>query len=105
MRLRHIDLIEGRAPSPSGGCSTRYGSVALDTGPGITRLAQQVIAHVVSRRRARAMKDKFYGLPATNLADRCGLDPADLIVPVTENGEGRWSFGHGRAQFLTGELQ
>jgi hypothetical protein len=51
------------------------------------------------------MKQKFYELAATNLAERCGLDPADLIVSITDNGDDDWSFGHGRAQFITGELK
>jgi hypothetical protein len=33
------------------------------------------------------------------------LDPADLVVSLTENDDEERSFGHGRAQFLTGELQ
>ena len=78
--------------------------VALDTGLGITRSAQQVVLHVVSRRRPREFKERFYKLLAGNLAERCGLDPADLIVSITENDDEDWSFGHGRAQFLTGEL-
>jgi phenylpyruvate tautomerase PptA (4-oxalocrotonate tautomerase family) len=79
--------------------------VAWDTGLGIDRSPRQVVVHVVSRRRTRAMKEKFYELLGSNLADRCGLDPADLIVSITENGDEDWSFGHGRAQFLTGELK
>jgi 4-oxalocrotonate tautomerase len=79
--------------------------VALDTGLGIARSARLVVIHVVSRRRSRAMKEQFFKLLAANLADRCGLDPADLIVSITENSDEDWSFGHGRAQFLTGELQ
>jgi hypothetical protein len=51
------------------------------------------------------MKEKFYELLASNLAERCGLDPADLIVSITENDDDDWSFGYGRAQFLTGELE
>ena len=43
-------------------------------------------------------------LAAANLAARSGLDPEDLIVSITENGDDDWSFGYGRAQFLTGEL-
>jgi hypothetical protein len=42
------------------------------------------------------MKQRFYELAAASLAARCGLDPADLIVSITDNG---------RAQFLTGELE
>ncbi|ORB67392.1 tautomerase family protein [Mycobacterium scrofulaceum] len=130
MPLLYIDLIEGRAPDDVRGlldavhhsvveafgvpARDRYQVVrthpaheivALDTGLGITRTAQQVIVHVVSRRRTRAMKEKFYELLAANLAHRCGVDPADLIVTITENGDEDWSFGHGQAQFLTGELQ
>ena len=30
--------------------------------------------------------------------------PEDLIVSVVHNDREDWSFGHGRAQFLTGEL-
>lgn len=129
MPLLYIDLIEGRAPAQvralldavhesvvdAFGVPPRdryqvvrthpaHEIVTLDTGLGITRSAQQVIVHVVSRRRTRAMKEKFYELLATNLAERCGLEPADLIVSITENGDEDWSFGHGRAQFLTGEL-
>ena len=78
--------------------------VTLDPGLGIDRSSRQVVLHVVSRRRPRELKQKFYELLASRLADRCGLDPADLIVAVTENDDEDWSFGLGRAQFLTGEL-
>lgn len=130
MPLLYIDLIDGRTPSEvrslldavhesvvdAFGVPPRdryqvvrthpaHEIVALDTGLGITRSAHQVIVHVVSRRRTRAMKEKFYELLATNLAERCGVDAADLIVSITENGDEDWSFGHGRAQFLTGELR
>jgi 4-oxalocrotonate tautomerase len=130
MPLLYIDVIEGRTRSELGalldaihdavveafGVPPRdryqvvhthpaHEVVAWDTGLGITRSSQQVIVHVVSRRRTRAMKEKFYELLASNLAERCGLDAADLIVSITENGDEDWSFGHGRAQFLTGELQ
>jgi hypothetical protein len=78
--------------------------VALDTGLGIDRSDQLVILHVVSRRRTRAQKERLYALLADRLGHDCGLDPADLVVSVTENGDEDWSFGSGRAQFLTGEL-
>ncbi|WP_068187252.1 tautomerase family protein [Mycobacterium sp. UM_CSW] len=129
MPLLYIDLIEGRTPEElralldavhdtvveAFGVPPRdryqvvhthpaHEIVAWDTGLGITRSAGQVIVHVVSRRRTRAMKEKFYELLVTNLSERCGVDPADVIVSITENGDEDWSFGHGRAQFLTGEL-
>ena len=130
MPLLYIDLVEGRTPAEvkalldathdavvdAFGVPPRdryqvvhthpaHEIVAWDTGLGINRSSRLVVVHVVSRRRAREMKEKFYALLATNLADRCGLDPAELIVSITENGDEDWSFGHGRAQFLTGELK
>jgi 4-oxalocrotonate tautomerase len=129
MPLLYIDVIEGRTPSEvralldavheavveAFGVPPRdryqvvrthpaHEIVAWDTGLGITRSPRQVIVHVVSRRRTREMKEKFYASLASNLAERCGIDAADLIVSITENGDEDWSFGHGRAQFLTGEL-
>jgi phenylpyruvate tautomerase PptA (4-oxalocrotonate tautomerase family) len=78
--------------------------VALDTGLQITRSRDLVIIHAVSRSRPREQKQRFYDVLARNLARDCHLDPADLIVSITENGDEDWSFGLGRAQFLTGEL-
>jgi phenylpyruvate tautomerase PptA (4-oxalocrotonate tautomerase family) len=130
MPLLYIDLIEGRTPSEvrtlldaihdtvveAFGVPPRdryqvvhthpaHEIISWDTGPGIDRSPRQVVLHVVSRRRTRAMKEKFYELLASSLAERCGLDPADLIVSITENDDEDWSFGYGRAQFLTGELE
>ena len=34
----------------------------------------------------------------------CGIEPNDIVVSVVTNADADWSFGHGRAQFLTGEL-
>jgi phenylpyruvate tautomerase PptA (4-oxalocrotonate tautomerase family) len=130
MPLLYIDLIEGRTPSEVGtlldavhdavvdafGVPHRdryqvvhthpaHEIVAWDTGLGLDRSSRLVVVHVVSRRRTSEMKEKFYELLASNLADRCGLDPADLIVSITENGDEDWSFGNGRAQFRTGQLK
>ena len=130
MPLLYVDLIEGRSPSEvralldaihetvveAFGVPERdryqvvhthpaHEIVTQDTGLGIERSDRQVILHVVSRRRQRELKQKFYELLASRLADRCGLDSADLIVSITENDDEDWSFGYGRAQFLTGELK
>jgi hypothetical protein len=59
---------------------------------------------VVSRRRTTAQKEKFYVLLAERIERESGVKPDDLVVSIIENGDGDWSFGHGRAQFLTGEL-
>jgi hypothetical protein len=78
--------------------------IVLDTGLGIDRSARVVIVRVVSRRRTRAQKERFYALLAERIERECGIKSADLIVSITENEDEDWSFGHGRAQFLTGEL-
>jgi len=130
MPLLYIDLVEGRSPAEvrtlldaihdavvdAFGVPPRdryqvvhthpaHQIVTWDTGLGIDRSSRLVVVHVVSRRRTREMKEKFYEMLASSLADRCGVDPADLIVSITENGDEDWSFGHGRAQFLTDELK
>ncbi|WP_433188095.1 tautomerase family protein [Actinoallomurus sp. CA-150999] len=79
--------------------------IALDTDLGIERTDRLVIIHVISRHRTREQKQRLYESLATRLQHDCGLAPSDLIVSITENGDEDWSFGHGRAQFLTGELQ
>jgi phenylpyruvate tautomerase PptA (4-oxalocrotonate tautomerase family) len=78
--------------------------IALDTGLEIDRSDQLVIVQVTSRARTTTQKQRFYELLAENLHRDACLDPADLIVSITENEDADWSFGHGRAQFLTGEL-
>jgi hypothetical protein len=60
---------------------------------------------VVSRKRTRAQKERLYALLAERLNRDCGLDPVDLVVSVSGNDDEDWSFGLGRAQFLTGELR
>jgi malonate semialdehyde decarboxylase len=83
----------------------RAAEMALeDTGLGFRRSDQVVVLTVVSRQRTEAQKQAFYQLLAERLHERCGVSPDDLIVSLVENGDADWSFGHGRAQFLTKEL-
>jgi phenylpyruvate tautomerase PptA (4-oxalocrotonate tautomerase family) len=78
--------------------------IALDTGLDIERSDRLVIIEVTSRQRTDAQKQRFFELLAEKLQRDCGLDPKNLIVSITENHNADWSFGKGRAQFLTGEL-
>lgn len=78
--------------------------VALDTGLGIERSERLVIVRLASKQRTQDAKVKLYRLLAENLNDRIGVEGNDLVVSITENGDADWSFGHGTAQFLTGEL-
>jgi len=75
-----------------------------DTGLGYQRTSSVVVISVVSRPRSRDAKLRFYRLVAEHLAAHCGVASEDVVVSITTNGDEDWSFGMGRAQFLTGEL-
>ena len=78
--------------------------VVEDTGLGFERTKDVVVLQITSRPRPRDQKQAFYADVAHQLEKRCGLAPSDLMVSFTENTDADWSFGFGRAQFLTGEL-
>ncbi|MCZ4148939.1 tautomerase family protein [Escherichia coli] len=75
-----------------------------DTGLGFERTNQVIVISVVSKGRTAEQKERLYKLLAERLQQECGIAPSDVMVSIVENGTGDWSFGFGRAQFLTGEL-
>jgi hypothetical protein len=75
-----------------------------DTGLGFVRSDQIVLLQVTSRPRNREMKQAFYRLLVERLSSSCGISPHDVVVNFVTNADEDWSFGAGRAQFLTGEL-
>jgi len=75
-----------------------------DTGLGFVRSDHVLPLQVTSRPRSREMKETFYRLLVERLATRCGICSDDIIVNFVTNADVDWSFGAGRAQFLTGEL-
>jgi len=75
-----------------------------DTGLGIKRTPNMMVLQVTTRPRSRAMKQAFYSSLVERLADGCGISPSDVVVTFITNTDEDWSFGLGRAQFLTGEL-
>jgi phenylpyruvate tautomerase PptA (4-oxalocrotonate tautomerase family) len=75
-----------------------------DTGLGIPRTERIVMVQVTTRPRSRLEKQKFYELLCAELLRRCGVKGSDVVVSITQNTDEDWSFGNGRAQFLTGEL-
>ncbi|MDK9838548.1 tautomerase family protein [Klebsiella michiganensis] len=79
--------------------------ILRDTGLGYTRSNRVVLLTVISRPRTKAQKQAFYTLLARRLKDECGLSPDDLMVSLVENGDEDWSFGRGKAEFVTGELK
>lgn len=78
--------------------------VALDTGLGITRSKDVTLISVVSRPRAEQAKQRFYACVCRELEEACGIAPSDVIVSLAITSDADWSFGYGRAQFLTGDL-
>ena len=78
--------------------------VVEDTGLGFPRTDKVVVVQVVTRRRAKKMKQKFYKLLTDELHSSCGIEPSDVMVSMIENTDEDWSFGLGRAQLLEGDL-
>ena len=75
-----------------------------DTGLGFTRTKNAMVITVVSRKRTKESKVRFYQLVTDKLKERNGIDPKDVLISIVENNDADWSFGYGRAQFITGEL-
>src|SRR5215813_8323474 len=78
--------------------------VVQDTGLSITRTANCVVIHVTTRPHEREAKENFYKILVRELEATCGLAPSDVVVSIVTNSDEDWSFGYGRAQYLTGEL-
>lgn len=50
------------------------------------------------------MKEQFYKGMAEALEKNCGIAPSDVMMNLVTCTDEDWSFGLGRAQFLTKEL-
>lgn len=77
--------------------------IAEDTGLDIPRTEKLLIISMTSRPRPEEQKRRFYEKLVEELG-ACGILPSDVMVSITTNTDADWSFGLGRAQFLTGEL-
>ena len=78
--------------------------IAEDTGLGIPRTENFVMIQITTRPRSREMKETFYKRMAEELHTHCGIAPSDVMMSFVTNTDDDWSFGLGRAQFLTKEL-
>jgi hypothetical protein len=78
--------------------------IVQDTGLDIPRSEDVVVISVVSRPRPQEAKVKFYRCVCEQLKKRCNIASSDVLISITTNTDVDWSFGHGKAQFLTGEL-
>lgn len=75
-----------------------------DTGLDIERSEQFVLISVISNKRTYEKKEALYRLLVEKIQERTGISSEDIMINITENTDEDWSFGHGRAQFMTGEL-
>jgi phenylpyruvate tautomerase PptA (4-oxalocrotonate tautomerase family) len=79
--------------------------ILLDTGLGFERSRDGVVViQVTEQGRTQGHKEALYSALAARLADRELVAPADLVISISENTRADWSFGFGKAQFLTGDL-
>ena len=78
--------------------------IMQDTGLGFERTDKVVFIQVTTRPRSREMKELYYRLTVEELGRACGIAPTDVMINLVTNTDEDWSFAHGRAQFLTGEL-
>lgn len=78
---------------------------ALDVGLGIERSEQVVVIQIFTQEgRSTDEKQELFAALASALAE-VGVAGSDLVIGVVENTAADWSFGFGRAQYVTGELQ
>jgi hypothetical protein len=78
--------------------------IVEDTGLSIGRTQDVVVVRVFTRPRSPEAKIAFYRILTDNLQSACSIAPSDVVVSMIVNSDEDWSFGLGRAQFLTGEL-
>lgn len=78
--------------------------VAEDAGLGFERTSGVVVIQIFTQRgRATDLKQRLYKRIAERLAV-VGVAGEDVFIGYVENGPEDWSFGYGKAQYLTGEL-
>lgn len=78
--------------------------VIEDTGLNLTRTRDLVVVRVITSPRAEEQRQRFYAELCRELKESCGIEGNDLMVSITTNSKGDWSFGKGVAQYLTGDL-
>ena len=65
------------------------------------RTGDRIMMHLVMRAgRSNKSKQAFYARVVENLAADPGIDPANVLITITENHDIDWSFRDGVAQFV-----
>lgn len=82
-----------------------YEMQVLDTGLGIERTKNVLIFSLTTRPRTTEQKQAFYTHLVSALHENLGIAPSDVVINLTVNSDEDWSFGYGKAQFLTGDLK
>jgi phenylpyruvate tautomerase PptA (4-oxalocrotonate tautomerase family) len=78
--------------------------VAQDAGLGFERTLDVVMIQIFTQGgRSQAAKQSLFAGIADKLAG-LGIAGTDVFIGYVENTAGDWSFGFGRAQYVTGEL-
>lgn len=81
-----------------------YEMIIKDTGLGFQRSKNVIVITIRSRTRTPEKKESLYKKLVHALEQGCKINPADIMVSIIINEGEDWSFGFGKAQFLTGEL-
>lgn len=78
--------------------------VAQDAGLGFERTGGVVMIQIFTQGgRSQEAKQKLFAAVAGKLSEE-GVAGEDVFIGYVENTAGDWSFGYGRAQYVTGEL-
>lgn len=77
---------------------------AQDAGLGFERTGGVVMIQIFTQGgRSQEAKQRLFSAVARNLSE-LGVVGEDVFIGYVENTAEDWSFGHGRAQYVTGEL-
>jgi hypothetical protein len=78
--------------------------VAQDAGLGFERTGEVVMIQIFTQGgRSQDAKQSLFAAVASKLSAE-GVAGEDVFIGYVENTAGDWSFGYGRAQYVTGEL-
>ncbi len=78
--------------------------VAQDAGLGFERTGGVVMIQIFTQAgRSQEAKQQLFAAVAGRLSE-VGVAGEDVFIGYVENTAGDWSFGYGRAQYVTGEL-
>jgi phenylpyruvate tautomerase PptA (4-oxalocrotonate tautomerase family) len=77
--------------------------IVQDTGLDIERTRKVILITITSRQRTEQQKTNLY-IKLVDELKTCDIEQNDIVVSIVTNADADWSFGNGRAQFLTGEL-